>query len=86
MNRAAVARTGLILARRALWSAAAARARAARTLDGVAHRRECAGPHGPVRLGGAAPVPKAVHVNLLGWAFTLAMLMLVVGDRWCRRR
>jgi hypothetical protein len=81
MNRAAVARTGLLLARRALWSGgrprqgvlpvmlmlllAGASALALTVLFGSA---------------AAAQVPKAVHVNLLGWAFTLAMLMLVVGD------
>ena len=81
MNRAAVARTGLLLARRALWSGgrprqgvlpvmlmlllASASALALTVLFGSA---------------AAALVPKAVHVNLLGWAFTLAMLMLVVGD------
>ena len=81
MNRAAVARTGLSLARRALWSGgrprqgvlpvmlmlllAGASVLALTVLFGSA---------------AAAQVPKAVHVNLLGWAFTLAMLMLVVGD------
>jgi len=81
MNHAAIARTGWTLAHRSLWSGGRPRGgvlpvllvlllAAASTLALV------------VMFGSAAAagVPPAVHANLLGWAFTLAMLMLVIGD------
>ena len=81
MNRAAVARTGWTLARRSLWSGGRPRGGVLPTLlilllGGVSLLAFV------VLFGSAAEaqVPRAVHANLLGWAFTLAMLMLVIGD------
>lgn len=81
MNRVAIARTGSTLARRALWSGGRPRRgvlpvllvlmlATASTLALVVVFDSAA----------TAGVSRAVHTNLLGWAFTLAMLMLVIGD------
>lgn len=81
MNRAALVRTGGTLALRALWSGGRPRRGILPVLLllllGVVSLLALV-----VVFGSAAgaQVPRSVHVNILGWAFTLAVLMLVIGD------
>ncbi len=81
MNRAAVARTGFTLARRALWSSGRPRAGVLPVLL-ILLLTVASGMALVVLFESAAAVgvPPSVHTNLLGWAFTIAMLMLVIGD------
>jgi len=81
MNTRALARTAWTLARRSLWHAGRPRAGAA--LVGLTLGFAAAATLAFLALFGAAAgagVPRAVAETLLAWAFTLAMLMLVVGD------
>ena len=81
MNLAVVARTGWTLARRELWSGGRPRRGVLPVL--LMLLLAAASVLALVVMFGsaaAAQVPRSVHVNLLGWAFTLAMLMLVIGD------
>ena len=81
MNLAGVARTGWRLGHRALWSGGRPRG-AILPLMLLLFMASVSALALIVMFGSAAAaqVPRAVHANLLGWAFTLAVLMLVIGD------
>jgi hypothetical protein len=81
MNAGVLARTAWTLARRSVWHAGRPRGGAA--LAGLTLVFAAAGTLVFLALFGAAAeagVPRAAAEALLAWAFTLAMLMLVLGD------